>query len=188
MLQTWHTVKGGVAAVVAFIACPCHLPLTLPLLIMLTASTAFGTWLENNTVTVGVISTVIFVGGLVLAFKWMTDSNASPAPVAQTDPPKANTHSDNAHTSPNGMPNITLITSSACASCKGAKAVWEQTCQHANFQYQEIDISSAQGRELAAKYNIFSTPATIINGKVVKPGQISLDDALAMISAASQTT
>lgn len=86
MLQIWHTVKGGVATVVALIACPCHLPITLPLLITLTAGTAFGAWLENNTVTVGIISTVIFVGGLALAFKWMTGSSASASAVQPEAP------------------------------------------------------------------------------------------------------
>jgi mercuric ion transport protein len=71
MLQTWHLIKGYVAGAVAFVACPCHLPITLPLLIVLTAGTAFGTWLENNTLTVGVILTIIFIGGIVLAFKWV---------------------------------------------------------------------------------------------------------------------
>lgn len=78
MLQIWHTIKGSVAAVVAFVACPCHLPITLPLLIALTAGTTFGTWLENNTFSVGVISTVIFIGGLGLVFKWMNDAGNMP--------------------------------------------------------------------------------------------------------------
>ena len=74
MLKTWHFIKGYVAGAVAFVACPCHLPITLPLLIALTAGTAFGTWLGNNTLTVAVILTVVFVGGIALAFKWVGEN------------------------------------------------------------------------------------------------------------------
>ena len=79
MLQTWRTVRGYLAGVVAFIACPCHLPLTLPLLISLTAGTAFGAWLAQNTVLVGVISTIAFIGGLALAFRWINQPYCPPA-------------------------------------------------------------------------------------------------------------
>jgi hypothetical protein len=71
MIVLWHKIKAYVAGAVAFIACPCHLPLTLPLLISLTASTAFGAWLAQNTVLVGVISTIIFIAG------WRWPSNGS---------------------------------------------------------------------------------------------------------------
>lgn len=75
MIQTWHTMKRIVAALVTFVACPCHLPITLPLLIALTAGTALGTWLENNLITVAVISTITLIGGSILAFKWIRESN-----------------------------------------------------------------------------------------------------------------
>ncbi len=75
-------IKAYIASVVAFIACPCHLPLTLPLLISLTAGTVFSTWLAapGNLLLVGVISTVIFIGGLELAFKWFTQPACPPTP------------------------------------------------------------------------------------------------------------
>ncbi len=72
MFKTWRTIRSYLAGVVAFIVCPCHLPLTVPLLISLTAGTAFGTWLAQNTVLVGAIATAAFIGGLALAFKWFT--------------------------------------------------------------------------------------------------------------------
>ncbi len=77
-------IKAYVAGVVAFITCPCHLPLTLPLLISLTAGTAFSAWLAapGNLLIVGVISTVVFIGGLALAFKWFTQPACPPIPNA----------------------------------------------------------------------------------------------------------
>jgi len=52
--------------------------LTLTRLISLTAGTAFGAWLAQNTILVGVIATVAFIGGLALAFKWFTQPAACP--------------------------------------------------------------------------------------------------------------
>ena len=72
MWNIWRTNRGFVAGGVAFIFCPCHLPLTLPLVISLTAGTAFSTWLTtpHNALFIGVMSTVVFIGGMALAFKW----------------------------------------------------------------------------------------------------------------------
>ncbi|SRR5712692_10218974 len=80
--MVWHNIKVSVASVVAFIACPCHLPFTLPLLISLTAGTAFGAWLAapRNLVLVGVISTVIFASGLALALEWSRQPACPPIP------------------------------------------------------------------------------------------------------------
>lgn len=71
MLTLWHNIKGYFMAVTAFIACPCHLPLTLPLLLGLTAGTALGAWLSQNVTLVYVLSTAYFLGGLALALKWL---------------------------------------------------------------------------------------------------------------------
>lgn len=75
-MGTWQTVRGWVAGAGAFIVCPCHLPLTLPLFIALTAGTAVSGWLVSNTILIYVASTILFIGGLALAGKWfMTDKN-----------------------------------------------------------------------------------------------------------------
>jgi hypothetical protein len=80
MLMMWRKIKVYVASVVAFIACPCHLPFTLPLLISLTAGTAFSVWLAapRHLLLVGAISTVIFGGGLALALKWSGQPACAP--------------------------------------------------------------------------------------------------------------
>ncbi len=63
---------------------PCHLPLTLPLLIALTAGTAFGVWIvaPRNVILISAISTGFFIGGLALAFKWSTHPACPPTPNA----------------------------------------------------------------------------------------------------------
>lgn len=146
MLNTWHTIKGYVAGVVAFITCPCHLPLTLPLLIALTAGTAFSAWLANNVFLVGALSTIVFLGGLALALKWTGEANP-PLP-----------------------PRVQLVTSDRCAPCEDAKAVWRSAQERHAFDLEEVHIASPRGRDLAARHNILTTPAAVVDGQIVLRG------------------
>lgn len=57
---------------IGFIACPCHLPLTLPLLLSLIGGTTIGAWLSDNTALVYTASTILFLGGFALAAFWLT--------------------------------------------------------------------------------------------------------------------
>ena len=84
MIVMWRKIRVYIAGVVAFITCPCHLPLTLPLLISLTAGTVFCAWLAapGTLLLVGAISTVVFIGGLALAFNWFTQPACPPTPNA----------------------------------------------------------------------------------------------------------
>lgn len=166
MLNTWHTIKGYVAGAVALVACPCHLPLTLPLLIGLTAGTAFSAWLENNFIVVAAILTVFFIGGLVMSMKWMRSGDQVRALSPQV------------HTGPF---TVTLITSSICDSCENAKTVWREVRRKYKFEFEEVDITSSRGRELAARYNIFTTPTTLINGRVAFRGAPGSDQAAAAV-------
>jgi len=70
MAVQWHRTRSWLAGVLALVACPCHLPVSLPLLISLTAGTAFSIWLARNILLAGVLSTAVFAGGLALALKW----------------------------------------------------------------------------------------------------------------------
>jgi len=160
MSRIWYTVKGYVAGAVALIFCPCHLPITLPLLIALTAGTAFSAWLANNVFLVGAISTVVFVGGMVLAFKW----------TGEAKPPLPDIYA--------GLPKVTLVTSSACgAACRDAMSVWQAVREEHRFKFEEVDIISPRGRDLVARHNIFTTPAAVINDSVVMRGVPSLERA-----------
>ena len=67
----WNRIRGYMAAGVALILCPCHLVLTLPLLLSITAGTAAGAFLERNYYAVIVVSIIFFIGGLVLAIRWL---------------------------------------------------------------------------------------------------------------------
>ena len=82
MLVLWHRSRGWLAGVVALVACPCHLPVSLPLLIWLTAGTAFSVWLGQNMLLAGVLSTVVFSVGLALALTWSNQPDCPPKPTA----------------------------------------------------------------------------------------------------------
>ena len=84
----WHRIWGFMAAGVALIACPCHLVLILPLLLSVTAGTAVGAFLEKNYYIVIAVSIIVFIGGLVLAFRWlgngMSEGGAFPPKQSRT--------------------------------------------------------------------------------------------------------
>jgi hypothetical protein len=71
-----QTMKGFAAGMVALVACPCHLPLTLPALLVLTSGTAVGGWLAANPWLVWLGSIVLFIGGLVLMLRWINPAGA----------------------------------------------------------------------------------------------------------------
>lgn len=119
MVQIWHSIRGFVAGVVAFVTCPCYLPITLPLLIALTSGTVFGTWLadERNIMIIGGLSTIIFIGGLALVFKWTGEAR----------PSVSNRYI--------GLPRVTPITSSTCAPCEETKTVPGQVRERVDFKF-----------------------------------------------------
>jgi hypothetical protein len=109
MVKIGYAVRSLVAGAVAIITCPCHLPITLPLVISLTAGTAFSAWLAapRDALLVGVMATIVFSGGMVLAFKWMGEARTADS---QTRLSKA------------------ISPSTACASCQETPEVpTEQT-------------------------------------------------------------
>jgi len=60
---------GVVVGVTAFLACPCHLPLTLPLVLALLAGTPLAAIVAQNIGLVVAASLVYFVAGLGLAVR-----------------------------------------------------------------------------------------------------------------------
>jgi len=59
--------------------------------------------------------------------------------------------------------------------------LWRKLQDQADFDYEEVNITTKQGRELAARYGIMRTPVTLINGEVAFRGAPSFDEALAAV-------
>ena len=63
--------RGFMAAGVALITCPCHFILILPLILSFSAGTAAGAFFERNYYSIIAVSIVAFIGGLILAIRWL---------------------------------------------------------------------------------------------------------------------
>ena len=70
MAQDQKKKRMGISGFIAFISCPCHLPITLPVILSITAGTSLGVWISNNTVLLAAVSSVVFFGSLLLTFYW----------------------------------------------------------------------------------------------------------------------
>ncbi len=69
-MATWKEIRSSVSGVIAFISCPCHLPITIPLILSLTAGTGFSVWLANHQSIIVGVTTVVFILSLLLTFWW----------------------------------------------------------------------------------------------------------------------
>ncbi len=91
--------RGYFFFITGVLACPCHLPLTLPLLLAVTAGTAIGASLASNIWLIVAVSTIYFVSALALGWRYVTqDENACAVPQPQTTSAmKSRTQSDTVH-------------------------------------------------------------------------------------------
>lgn len=78
MYMIWKSIKGYVVGAIALIACPCHLPITFPLLLALTAGTGLGAWLSGYYWLIFGLLTIIFITGIGLVVRCMV--SVQPAP------------------------------------------------------------------------------------------------------------
>src|SRR5262245_37640916 len=62
-----RTVTGWFFAVTGFLACPCHLVVTLPLAAALLSGTTLGGWITTHQGAIAVGATLYFLGGLTVA-------------------------------------------------------------------------------------------------------------------------
>ena len=65
-----RSIGSSLLLITGFLACPCHLPLTLPLLVALFGGTALGTWLSTHTGLVIGLSAGYFLAAIVLGI-WL---------------------------------------------------------------------------------------------------------------------
>ena len=70
-------IVGVALAVTGFLACPCHLIVTLPLLASLFAGTALGSFLTRNTGLVYALAGIYFVVALALGY-WFLFGESRP--------------------------------------------------------------------------------------------------------------
>ncbi len=107
---------SGFFLVTGFIACPCHLPLTLPLLLAVTAGTALGAFLANNVGVVFVVSGAYFVGAMLFVTRGLLRGDKTPrAKVTAMNAPARRAQQND---SPDALaPNVVLSRHTTQSSC-----------------------------------------------------------------------
>ncbi len=63
--------KGYLLLGLAFVTCPCHIPVLLVLL----AGTSLGAYLKENLVLSGITLTGVFIASLLLGLQWVGSGN-----------------------------------------------------------------------------------------------------------------
>lgn len=85
----WQKIRSGVMYVVAFVSCPCHLPITMPLILVLLAGTPAAVWITQHTGWVYGIMTGVFLLSLALGFVWMESSKGNAGEVCEPRPTRS---------------------------------------------------------------------------------------------------
>jgi len=71
----WQKIRSGVMFVVAFVSCPCHLPITIPIALVLLAGTPAALWISQHVGWVYGILAGVFLLSLALGFIWTGSTN-----------------------------------------------------------------------------------------------------------------
>src|SRR6266508_6501563 len=77
--------------ITGFLVCPCHVPLTLPLLVALFGGTALGAWLSTHTGLVIGLSTGYFLAAIVIGF-WLLNRRSPESGVMCSPPQRHQPH------------------------------------------------------------------------------------------------
>ncbi|MBI3287066.1 MAG: hypothetical protein HYZ68_03365 [Chloroflexi bacterium] len=113
--------RGYLAIITALIACPCHLPITLLLLIGLAGGTALGTFLSQNALLIYAASTVYFLGALWIGWRWLGEGGKGHLKPATTGEVESRG---------GGGRKVGLVTSSVCADCEPTRELASRTGIH----------------------------------------------------------
>jgi hypothetical protein len=76
-MMVWKKIRSGGMFVVAFVGCPCHLPITLPLALALLTGTSAAVWIAQHTAWVYGGMTILFLISLALGFMWMSREDST---------------------------------------------------------------------------------------------------------------
>lgn len=88
---------GFTLAVTGFLACPCHLPLTLPLLLGVLGGTGVGTLIAANTGLIYGLMTGYFIVGLGVGLYLINKKRASDGEACEVDLSKQATRTKSLH-------------------------------------------------------------------------------------------
>jgi len=73
----WKNFRSGVMFIISAFTCPCHLPVTLPIVLVLLAGTPTALWITNHTGWIYGGMAFLFILTLALGFNWLSQPAAS---------------------------------------------------------------------------------------------------------------
>lgn len=65
---------------------------------------------------------------------------------------------------------VILAVSQWCTTCPDAAKLWRKLQKQYNFEFEEMDVGSPEGKKMAVRLYIRSVPSTIIGGQIVHVG------------------
>ncbi|MCS3924855.1 glutaredoxin family protein [Methanosalsum natronophilum] len=80
------------------------------------------------------------------------------------------------------MSKVILVHAEWCKFCPSAMKFWKDLKTELDFDYEEVDIDSDKGQQLASEYSVMSVPTTIIDDEVAFVGVPDKEEALEKLS------
>ncbi|MBN2489115.1 MAG: thioredoxin family protein [Methanosarcinaceae archaeon] len=80
------------------------------------------------------------------------------------------------------MVKVILVYAKWCNVCPTAVKLWRELKSKYDFEYEEVEVDTPPGMELATKYGIRGVPTTIIDDKVAFVGVPDKLKAASMVS------
>ena len=85
----WQKVRGGVAVTISILTCPCHLPVTVPLMLALLAGTPIAAWLIQHVGWVYGVMAGVFILSFGFACVWTNPLKENTGEVCEPHPGRA---------------------------------------------------------------------------------------------------
>ncbi|HLE94181.1 MAG TPA: thioredoxin family protein [Sulfuricaulis sp.] len=77
---------------------------------------------------------------------------------------------------------IQLVVSEACVPCDQAEAVWREVVADLDLDFSVVDLAEPEGQRLAARLEINTIPALVMDGTLVAIGVQSPLEARALVA------
>lgn len=79
---------------------------------------------------------------------------------------------------------VQLLVSHWCPTCPAAETVWRQVAAERAIDFEVVDVSKPEGREIVSKLNVRSIPASVVDGALQAVGVPSMEAARGLVAAA----
>lgn len=82
---------------------------------------------------------------------------------------------------------LEMLSAPGCSHCRAFRTFWEsQAKDWPQVKFEEVDVTTPRGQELAGQHMIFASPGIILNGELFSTGGVNEEKFLAKIKELSQ--